>query len=87
MVDYTVSVELYFIKSQSSRSKLLFGKGFSDKDANALQNGHTLLEGTTWYVNKIKPGLYWTVWSDYIVHKIHTRVLEHIKTHAEQRNE
>ncbi len=48
-----------------------------------LKNGNTLLEGTTWYVNKIKPGLYWTVWSDYIVHKIHSRVLEHIKTKTE----
>lgn len=49
----------------------------------ALSNGHTLLEGTTWYVNKIKPSFYWTIWSDYIVHKIHQRVLEHIKTQAE----
>lgn len=49
----------------------------------ALPNGHTLLEGTTWYVNKIKPNIYWTIWSDYIVHKIHNRVLEHIKTQAE----
>jgi hypothetical protein len=49
----------------------------------ALPNGHTLLEGTTWYVNKIKPNIYWTIWSDYIVHKIHKRVLEHIKTQAE----
>ena len=48
-----------------------------------LANGHTLLEGTTWYVNKIKPGFYWTLWSDYIVHKIHKRVLAHIKTQAE----
>jgi hypothetical protein len=48
-----------------------------------LANGHTLLEGTTWYVNKIKPDLYWTIWSDYIVHKIHQRVLEHIKTQSE----
>jgi hypothetical protein len=49
-----------------------------------LANGHTLLEGTTWYVNKIKPDLYWTFWSDYIVHKIHLRVLEHIKIQAER---
>ena len=49
----------------------------------ALPNGHTLLEGTTWYVNRIKPNIYWTTWSDYIVHKIHQRVLEHIKTQAE----
>jgi hypothetical protein len=49
----------------------------------ALPNGHTLLEGTTRYVNKINPNFYWTIWSDYIVHKIHQRVLEHIKTQAE----
>lgn len=49
----------------------------------ALPNGHTLLEGTTWYVNKIKPGLYWQLWSDNIVHKIHNRVLEHIKAQSE----
>lgn len=49
----------------------------------SLPNGNTLLEGTTWYVNKIKPDFYWTTWSDYIVHKIHQRVLEHIKTEAE----
>lgn len=49
----------------------------------ALPNGHTLLEGTTWYVNKIQPSFYWTLWSDNIVHKIHNRVLEHIKSQAE----
>jgi hypothetical protein len=37
----------------------------------SLPNGHTLLEGTTWYINKIEPALYWTFWSDFIVHKIH----------------
>jgi hypothetical protein len=48
-----------------------------------LANGKTLLEGTTWYVNKIKPDFYWTLWSDYMVHKIHYRVLQHIKKQAE----
>jgi hypothetical protein len=48
-----------------------------------LANGNTLLEGTTWYYNKIKPGLYWDLWSDYIIHKIHERVLNHIKDEAE----
>jgi len=51
-----------------------------------LPNGHTLLEGTTWYMNKIKPGFYWEIWSDYIVHKIHKRVLEHIRQQAEESN-
>ncbi len=51
-----------------------------------LENGHTLLEGTTWYSNRIKPDFYWTLWSDYIVHKIHVRVLEHIKKQSELSN-
>ncbi len=51
-----------------------------------LPNGHTLLEGTTWYVNKIKPDFYWTIWSDNIVHAIHQRVLRHIKTQSEKYN-
>jgi hypothetical protein len=50
----------------------------------ALPNGRTRLEGTTWYVNKIKPAVYWTIWSDHIVHKIHNRVLAHIKLNAEK---
>jgi len=49
-----------------------------------LSNGNTLLEGTTWYFNKIEPGFCWTIWSDYIVHKIHQRVLRHIKIEAEK---
>jgi hypothetical protein len=52
----------------------------------ALANGNTLLEGTTWYYNKIKPNLYWDLWSDYIIHKIHERVLSHIKSDAEEGN-
>lgn len=51
-----------------------------------LKNGHTLLEGTTWYENRIKPGFYWTIWSDFIVHSIHARVLEHIKSQSEDNN-
>ena len=49
----------------------------------ALPNGQTLLEGTTWYVNKIQPDWYWATWSDYIVHTIHQRVLRHIKAESE----
>ena len=48
-----------------------------------LPNGNTLLEGTTWYYHNIKPTFYWQLWSDYIIHKIHARVLTHIKKNAE----
>lgn len=50
----------------------------------ALPNGKTLLEGTTWYYHNIKPAVYWQVWSNYMVHKIHERVLNHIKEISEQ---
>ena len=43
----------------------------------------TILEGTTWYYHNIKPALYWKIWSDMIVHKIHLRVLNHIKKNSE----
>ena len=49
----------------------------------ALPNGNTLLEGTTWYYHNIKPAFYWQLWSDNIIHKIHERVLTHIKKNAE----
>lgn len=49
-----------------------------------LSNGNTLLEGTTWYYHNIKPAIYWRQWSTFIIHKIHLRVLEHIKQQSEK---
>lgn len=49
-----------------------------------LENGGTLLEGTTWYRHKIKPEFYWRLWTEQIVHTIHQRVLNHIKEQSEQ---
>jgi hypothetical protein len=49
-----------------------------------LPNGNTLLEGTTWYYHDIKPVFYWRQWSTFIIHKIHQRVLEHIKQQSEK---
>lgn len=48
-----------------------------------LPSGNTLLEGTTWYYHNIRPTFYWQLWSDPIIHKIHQRVLTHIKKNAE----
>lgn len=50
-----------------------------------LPNGNTNLTGTTWYYNKIMPSFYWRPWSDYIVHQIHERVLQHIRKNSEER--
>jgi hypothetical protein len=48
-----------------------------------LENGKTLLQGTTWYYHDIRPAFYWRMWSEYIIHKIHWRVLTHIKATTE----
>jgi hypothetical protein len=50
----------------------------------ALSGGKTLLEGTTWYTDRIWPSQYWQVWSDLMIHHIHLRVLNHIKNLSEQ---
>jgi hypothetical protein len=42
-----------------------------------------LLEGTTWYQHGLWPGTYWRWWSDAIIHRIHLRVLNHIRMLAE----
>jgi hypothetical protein len=49
-----------------------------------LPDGRTRLEGTTWYTNRMWPAWYWEMWSDRIIHRIHLRVLEHIKRHSEE---
>ncbi len=43
----------------------------------------TKLEGTTWYTINIQPEFYWNAWSDFIIHRIHKRVLDHIKNESE----
>lgn len=48
-----------------------------------LPGGRTHLEGTTWYRHRIWPQAYWQLWSDALIHQIHTRVLRHVKALAE----
>jgi hypothetical protein len=51
----------------------------------ALPGGRTRLEGATWYQHTMWPAAYWRLWSDYIIHKIHLRVLEHIRAAVEEK--
>lgn len=52
-----------------------------------LPDGKTILEGTTWYYHNIHPEFYWKLWSNHIIHKIHERVLTHIKKKSENEKE
>jgi hypothetical protein len=49
-----------------------------------LPGGGTRLVGRTWYALDIRPHAYWTIWSDWLVERIHLRVLRHIKRLAER---
>jgi hypothetical protein len=49
----------------------------------ALPGGRTRLVGTTWYQHGLYPASYWRLWSDSILHRIHLRVLEHVKRLSE----
>ena len=49
-----------------------------------LPGGRTRLEGTTWYQHTMWPAAYWHLLSDYIIHRIHLRVLEHIQEVVER---
>jgi len=49
-----------------------------------LSGGRTLVVGTSWYQHGLYPAGYWRLWSDWIVHRIHLRVLEHVKRLSEE---
>ena len=48
-----------------------------------LEGGRTRLEGSTWYRLELYPQIYWTLWSDALLHQIHRRVLRHIQAEIE----
>ncbi len=65
------TVHLNYIRSQKGQFRLY------------ESGGHTILEGTTFYTHDIAPDVYWRLFSDRIIQKIHLRVLEHIKNVSE----
>jgi hypothetical protein len=48
-----------------------------------LGDGRTRLEGSTWYEIEMAPEAYWRIFSDALIHRIHQRVLDHIKHEVE----
>ena len=51
----------------------------------ALPGGRTRVEGTTHYTLAIFPEMYWTPYAETLLHRIHGRVLTHIKHLSETR--
>jgi hypothetical protein len=52
-----------------------------------LPGGRTRLEGSTWYEHRMWPQTYWRWWSDFIIHRIHARVLGHMRSLSEGSSE
>lgn len=48
------------------------------------KDGKTVVEGTTFYTHDIAPDVYWNLFSDQIIRRIHMRVLNHIKEVSER---
>ena len=48
-----------------------------------ISETRTRLEGSTWYNLRMSPAGYWSAWSDMVIHRIHERVLEHIRDLSE----
>lgn len=48
-----------------------------------LEGGRTRLEGTTHYTLAIHPAAYWRPFAELLLHRIHGRVLEHVKRLSE----
>jgi hypothetical protein len=49
----------------------------------ALGPDRTLLRGTTWYSDRVESQIYWRLWSDLLIHRIHQRVLDQIRRETE----
>lgn len=48
-----------------------------------FEEDKTILIGTTWYKHNMWPASYWKIWSDFLIGRIHRRVLNHIKKLSE----
>jgi hypothetical protein len=51
----------------------------------ALPGGRTRLEGRTWYEIDMAPEWYWRAYGDWMIHRIHERVLDHIENEITSR--
>ena len=61
-----------------------YAAGMRQGVKDRLQTLAAGLTGSTWYQHHLWPADYWRLWSDAIIHRIHLRVLRHIKVLSEQ---
>ena len=72
-----------FYKFLPLRKKVTFHSEEGRFLLRRLPDGGTRLQGTTWYHNDLQPAGYWKLWSDFLIHRIHMRVLRHVKAEVE----
>ena len=72
----------------TSRRRISMGTCYRIGGSSALfeRDGQVVLEGTTWYTHTLSPQWYWSPISNYMIHQIHERVLNHIKRVSEGAN-
>ena len=51
---------------------------------SSTDENNTILQGSTWYHIELQPYFYWQWYSDFLIHAIHYRVLNHIKHLSEK---
>jgi hypothetical protein len=77
------SVPLSALIRRTSRTS--FSPTAASSASPPLDGGRrTRIAGTTWYEHNLWPAGYWRVWSNHIIHRIHGRVLNHVKRLSEQ---
>ena len=72
----------YDIHPQHLTESFVFERG--EFRLTPMSGGRTRLQGTTWYRHDLGPELYWNLWTDALIHRIHSRVLRHIGALSEE---
>lgn len=87
IVEYEENRKLTFAITKQPDDPEILGHLSLSKGQFILEDngdGTTTLIGTSWYDLKVKPSLYFDLWTQSIVRNVHLQVMEHMKELAEQ---
>jgi hypothetical protein len=87
IVEYEENRKLTFAITEQPADPEILGHIVLSKGQFILEDngdGTTTLIGTSWYDLKVKPSLYFDLWTRSIVRNVHLEVMEHMKELAEQ---